>query len=122
MDFERLQKLVNKHRVGSLALVTPKNTPHNTPVWINYSKEYLYVFTRDYRSKTNYAKLNPHCMISYDDGAIEGTIELIFRGSEEYEQIMDVSDSKYGDDPGYPSYKQNWNAAMKITPTKLHIF
>lgn len=122
IDQDELKKLVDSHRIGSLAVITPEGKPHNTPVWINYKDGFLVVFTRDYRVKTKYAKANPHCMISYDDGAIVGEIEVISRGTDAYTSIMDTSDEKYSDDPGYPEYKKNWNTALKIKVSKLYIF
>ena len=59
-------------------------------------------------------------MIAFINGSIRGEIEVIDRGTQEYDAIMDIPDRRYGSDPNYPLYKKNWDVALKIKPTKVY--
>ncbi|MHA1940770.1 MAG: hypothetical protein ACW98K_00550 [Candidatus Kariarchaeaceae archaeon] len=120
MDNQTLESLASDQLIVGLALVTPEGRPHNTPVWINYSDGKYYVFTRKWRQKAVLAEKNPDCMISFNNGAVQGVITLVERGTNEYKAIMDLPDTRYGNQPGYDEYKLRWDLALKITPTKVY--
>lgn len=120
MDYKKLERLVNEQEVVSLALITPKGLPHNTPIWATYHDNAIYMFSRSSRAKAKYAAKNPNCMVAFVNGAVRGTIELIHRGTENYEKIMNIPDDRFGEDPNYKEYKANWDVAFKIIPEKLY--
>jgi len=94
MDYKKLETLVNEQEVVSLALITPKGLPHNTPIWATYHDKAIYMFSRSWRAKAKYAEKNTNCMVACVNGAVRGTIEVIHRGNEEYEKVMDIPDSR----------------------------
>ena len=120
MDNNKLKSLVEDQLTTSIAFVTSEGKPHNTPVWTHYSDGKLYIFSRKSRNKIKLAKANPSCMLAFTNGAVSGEAEIVYRGTPEYESIIDLPDTRYGHDPNYVEYKQKWTAAIKITPTKIH--
>ncbi|MHA2028489.1 MAG: pyridoxamine 5'-phosphate oxidase family protein [Candidatus Kariarchaeaceae archaeon] len=120
MDLQQLKSLVEDQLISSIAFVTKEGKPHNTPVWTHYGDGKLYIFSRKSRSKIELAKQNSSCMIAFNNGAVSGEVEIVYRGTPEYESIMDLPDARYSRDPNYVEYKQKWTAAIKITPTKIH--
>lgn len=120
MDLQQLQSLVEDQLTSSIAFVSKKGKPHNTPVWTNYRDGKLYIFSRKSRAKIIIAQTNPSCMLAFVNGAVSGEAEIVYRGDTEYESIMDIPDDRYSLDPNYEEYKQNWDVALKITPTKIY--
>lgn len=120
MDYEKLEKMVNEQLVASLGLVTPSGLPHNTPVWASYFEKFIYIFSRSGRNKAMFAKQNPNCMVAFKNGAVRGKIELLQRGTPEYEEVMDIPDTRYRENPNYEKYKRNWDIAFKISPSRLY--
>ena len=59
-------------------------------------------------------------MLAFNNGAVSGEAEIVYRGAPEYELIMDIPDVRYNHDPNYAEYKQNWDVALKIIPTKIY--
>lgn len=120
MDLQQLKSLVEDQLISSIAFVTKEGKPHNTPVWTNYGDGKLYIFSRKSRNKIQLVNQNSSCMVAFNNGAVSGEAEIVYRGSPEYDSIMDLPDDRYGHDPNYTEYKQKWSAAIKITPTKIH--
>ncbi len=120
MDPAQLKSLVDDQLTSSIAFVTSEGKPHNTPVWTNYSEGKFYIFSRKSRQKIKLAKESPSCMLAFTNGAVSGEAEVVYRGTPEYESIMDLPDERYGSDGNYAMYKEKWNAAIKITPTRIH--
>ncbi|MCE7735805.1 MAG: hypothetical protein GPJ54_13070 [Candidatus Heimdallarchaeota archaeon] len=120
MDLQKLESLVEDQQTSSIAFVSKNGKPHNTPVWTNYRDGKLYIFSRKSRAKIKLAQENPSCMLAFVNGAVSGEAEIVYRGAPEYELIMDIPDVRYSHDPNYVEYKQNWDVALKITPTKIY--
>ncbi len=59
-------------------------------------------------------------MIAFDFASLRGTVELIEKNSEEYQAIYNLPDARYGENSNLEAYKNNWNVALKITPSKLY--
>lgn len=115
-----LEKIVSEQEIVALGLVTPDGRPHTTPVWIGSKDGKLYICTRYNRAKAKYALLNPECMIAFDWASIRGRVNVLQKGSIEFQEHQDVLDSRYGKHTGYAEYKQNWDAILEIIPYKLY--
>ena len=120
MDLQQLKSLVEDQLTSSIAFVTIDGKPHNTPVWTHYGDGKLYIFSKKSRIKIKIAEKNPSCMVAFINGAVSGEAEIIHRGSSEYENIMDLPNKRYSHNQSYVEYKDNWDVALKITPTKIH--
>lgn len=120
MDLNHLKSLVEDQLTSSIAFVTNEGKPHNTPVWVHYSEGKLYIFSRKSRQKIKLAEEKPSCMLAFTNGSVSGEAEIVYRGTTEYDSIMDLPDERYSSDGNYGMYKKNWSAAIKITPTKIH--
>ncbi len=115
-----LETIVNEQEISALGLVTPDGRPHCTPVWTHHYKGHLYIFSRKSRAKIRYAAKSGQCMIAFDFASVRGTLELIEKGSDEYTEIYDIPDARYGTDSQLQFYKDNWDVAVKVTPTKVY--
>lgn len=115
-----LEEIVNEQLISALGLVTPDGRPHCTPVWVHHYSGKLYIFSRSGRAKVKYAEMNRECMIAFDFASLRGEVDIIHKQNEEYQQIKDLPDARYGDDSQLEFYKENWDIALKITPTRLY--
>jgi len=120
IDTDILDQIVNEQKISALGLVTPDGRPHCTPIWVHHFQGKLYIFSHSSRAKVRYARENPDCMIAFDFASLRGTIKLISKGSETYNQVRDLPDARYGDNDQLEQYKENWDVALEITPTKLY--
>jgi nitroimidazol reductase NimA-like FMN-containing flavoprotein (pyridoxamine 5'-phosphate oxidase superfamily) len=119
IDLDILEAMVNEQETSALGLVTPKGRPHCTPIWTHYFEGKLYIFSRKSRAKIRYAQQVNECMIAFDFGSVRGTIQLIEKGSDEYNLVYNLPNKRYSHDTQLEQYKENWDVALMITPTKL---
>ena len=115
-----ISEIVSEQKVAAIALVDKEGLPHNTPIWLANKGIKLYVFSRSNREKVRIASNKKNCMIAFQRAALRGTVNILKRGTKEFESIKDVMDSRYRKEAGYDEYKKNWDIALEITPTKIY--
>ena len=120
IDQDILKAMVNEQQISALGLVTLDGKPHCTPIWTHYYEGKLYIFSRKSRAKIRYAEKSGECMIAFDYGSVRGNIDLIKKGSEEYQRVYNLPNERYGSDSQLEHYKENWDVALMITPTKMY--
>ncbi len=59
-------------------------------------------------------------MVAFKWASMRAKVNIIERGTAEFEPIKDLMDERYGDEDGYEEYKKNWDVALELIPTKLY--
>lgn len=117
---EQLQKLVSDQLVVGIAYLTPKGKLRGTPIWITTNGTEIFFYSREQRKKIQYLKKSHHCIVIFNNGTVEGSVEIVFKDDERFNKNYEFLDPRYSHDPNYKTYKEIWDVMVLITPKKIY--